>query len=466
MKTRLYIFPLLGLFAAVLACNLSPATSSTLGPAEIGTLSAQTVNAMQDQTLAAQGTVLPQPGDTLIATAGPNDTATVALPTVTPTVFVPSVTNTTAASSTPVPCNWAKFITDVSIPDGWTTAPSDHFTKTWRLQNIGTCTWTSGYTLLFDHGDQMGAPFSQQLTPGTVAPGGMVDVSVDLVSPATAGTYQGFFILRAPDSTLFGIGPSANGAFWVKIIVATPTLIPPAVAPMNSQVFTQVTIASGNVGHATATCPAGSVVVGGGFAAGSNVIVYTHSMEGNGWGVYAKNNSGLSQLLNAYAVCLSSTAGSSQQILKQITIAAGGVGFGTASCPAGSVVTGGGFASSADYLWVYNSGMDVNGWSAFAQNTSGASQLFNIYGICLSGAGGSTSVAQKTVSIAGGASDGGEALCPAGTLVTGGGYALRTGLVIYASSLSLDRTKWDAYATNTSGSSQFINIFAVCWMLP
>jgi hypothetical protein len=253
----------------------------------------------------------------------------------------------------------------------------------------------------------MGAPASQTLTPGTVTPGGMIDVSVNLVSPAVAGTYQGFFKLRASDSATFGIGADANTDFWVKIKVNLIALPPLAIAPTTNSVLTQITIASGATGHATAACPAGSVLVGGGFAAGNNTVVYTESMEGNGWGVYAKNNSGSSQLLNAYAICLSNTAGSSQQILKQITVAAGGVGYDTASCPAGSIVTGGGFASSADYLWVYNTSMNGNGWSAYARNTSGSSQLFNIYSICLSGAGGSTSSASKQVSIAGSASNGG-----------------------------------------------------------
>ncbi len=467
MKTRLTLLPLIGLLAVVLACNLSPATSATLSPSDIETLSAQTLVAIQWQTLSAEGT-LPSPGGTTeVASVGPaGTTAATLLPSVTPTVFAPSVTSTPTVSPTPVPCNAARFISDVTIPDNWTTTPSDHFTKTWRLENAGSCTWTSGYSLVFDHGDQMGAPASQTLTSGTVAPGGTIDVSVDLVSPAAAGTYQGFFKLRASDSSIFGIGTDANTAFWVKIKVSVIVLPPPAIAPTTTQVFAQVSIPAGSVGHATVACPAGSVVVGGGFAAGNNMVVYTQSMEGNGWGAYAKNNYSSAQLLNSYAICLSGTSGTTQQILKQITVAAGGVGYDTAACPGGSVVTGGGFASSADSLWVYNTSMNGNGWSAYARNTSGSSQLFNIYGICLSSAGGSTSAILKQVTISGGGVGNGEALCPAGTLVTGGGYALGNGLVIYNSTMSLDRTKWDAYATNTSGTSQLMNIYAICWTLP
>lgn len=214
MKNRFAVLPFLGLVAAVLACNLYPATNATLSPGDIQTLSAQTLISMQYQTLIAQGTA-PNPGGTTpIVTAAPGDTATnTLLPSVTPTVFVPSVTYTPTVTSTAVPCNWVKFISDVTIPDNWETTPSDHFTKTWRLQNAGSCTWTSGYSLVFDHGDQMSAPASQQLTPGTVAPGGTIDVSVNLISPAAAGTYRDSSSCAHPTARSSESGPPRTTRF-------------------------------------------------------------------------------------------------------------------------------------------------------------------------------------------------------------------------------------------------------------
>ena len=47
-------------------------------------------------------------------------------------------------------CDQAAFIRDVTVPDGSPFAPGETFTKTWRLQNTGTCTWTtSNYTLVY-----------------------------------------------------------------------------------------------------------------------------------------------------------------------------------------------------------------------------------------------------------------------------------------------------------------------------
>ena len=39
-------------------------------------------------------------------------------------------------------CDQAQFVSDLTAPDGSSFAPGAAFTKTWRLMNIGTCTWT------------------------------------------------------------------------------------------------------------------------------------------------------------------------------------------------------------------------------------------------------------------------------------------------------------------------------------
>jgi hypothetical protein len=154
-------------------------------------------------------------------TETPTPTATFTL-TPTPTWTVePSITDsapTFTPSVTPLPCNWAQYITDVTIGDGTEITANNNFTKTWRLKNIGSCTWTSGYRLIFDHGDRMGAPDATVITAGSVPPGSTVDVSVNLKAPADGGTYQGYFKLRSSDNVVFGIGNSASGAFWVQIV--------------------------------------------------------------------------------------------------------------------------------------------------------------------------------------------------------------------------------------------------------
>jgi hypothetical protein len=145
----------------------------------------------------------------------------------------PSPTATTQApnppTNTPRPCNKMEFVNDVTIPDGTEIVAGDSFTKTWRLKNTGTCTWTSGYRLVFESGDRMDAPDSVQLTSGSVGPGETVDVSVDLTAPDTPGTYRGYFVLRSPENVVFGLG--AGQGFWVEIeVIPADTPTPTATA--------------------------------------------------------------------------------------------------------------------------------------------------------------------------------------------------------------------------------------------
>jgi hypothetical protein len=117
----------------------------------------------------------------------------------------------------------AAFVTDVSIPDDTPIDAGDGFTKTWRIRNEGTCTWTSSYSLVFSHGDLMGGPSVQPLA-GAVPPGAIVDLSVNLHAPISPGVYQGFWKLRNNAGVLFGVGPGGDVAIWVKIkVLATPT---------------------------------------------------------------------------------------------------------------------------------------------------------------------------------------------------------------------------------------------------
>lgn len=125
------------------------------------------------------------------------------------------------ATPIPQPCNAVKFVSDVNIPDGTTFGPNTEFTKTWRLENTGTCNWSSDYDLIFVDGSRMEARKAIEL-PGRVKPGERVDLSVSMTSPDEAGDYRGFWMLRSEDGEVFGLGSAANKAFWVSITVVEP----------------------------------------------------------------------------------------------------------------------------------------------------------------------------------------------------------------------------------------------------
>ena len=134
---------------------------------------------------------------------------------------IPATSTPVPPSNTPVPtavsyCDWVKFVKDVTIPDGTQLAGGEVFTKTWRLQNRGTCTWTPDYMLVFTSGESMGAATAIRL-PGYVAPGQTVDLAITLTAPASAGNHIGYWMIRNPSGALFGAGSKANEAFYVEI---------------------------------------------------------------------------------------------------------------------------------------------------------------------------------------------------------------------------------------------------------
>lgn len=207
MKKFAYILLAGMLFAFLAGCNL-PQAQTPPAPDAVFTSAAETVQAQltQDSLLIPQETTPAPPSA---------DTSTPELPTATqPATLTPS--------ATPL-CDLAQFIGDPTIPDGTTILPGETFTKTWRFRNIGTCTWTSGYQLIFDNGEAMGGPVTQPLA-GNVAPGQQVDLSVALKAPLAPGTYRGYWRLRNAAGVLL---PVANGyqgtSFFVEIKVPTPT---------------------------------------------------------------------------------------------------------------------------------------------------------------------------------------------------------------------------------------------------
>ena len=133
--------------------------------------------------------------------------------------FIPAAAMPSSASAAQACTDRAQFIADVTVPDGTRYDPGATFTKTWRLRNIGTCTWTTSYTMVFDSGTQMGSTTSVAM-PNNVAPGQNVDLSVNMTAPNAAGHYIGYWKFKNANGVLFGIGVNANRSWWVEINVS------------------------------------------------------------------------------------------------------------------------------------------------------------------------------------------------------------------------------------------------------
>lgn len=94
--------------------------------------------------------------------------------------------------------NEATFVTDVTIPDGTAVPARSRFEKIWRIQNTGSCTWTAAYDLIPAAPSPIEVEWGNKRPFGAVAPGEEVDISLNLVAPALAGTYVADWQLQTP----------------------------------------------------------------------------------------------------------------------------------------------------------------------------------------------------------------------------------------------------------------------------
>jgi len=191
------------IFIGLTSCNFPglQATPDQFATAAAETVSAQLTSAVEETPVVIEDTATPEP----------------------PTESVPSDTPEPTASPTAVCTDKAKLTKDVTVPDNTRMDPGEEFEKIWRLENVGTCTWSSNYSIVFDSGNIMGGPPSKTLNT-SVAPGGTIDTSVSFTAPMSNGTHKGNWLLRNVNGLLFGLGNDADKPFWVQIVVGpTPT---------------------------------------------------------------------------------------------------------------------------------------------------------------------------------------------------------------------------------------------------
>ena len=135
----------------------------------------------------------------------------------TPTLVPPTPAATPIGTTTPSACTMsAALLQDLSIPDGTILKPGQQFTKTWRVQNNGTCDWEN-YKLVFVRGNLMGGN-SPSLLP-KVSAGSTHDISLELFAPSYQGEYSGYWQIQSEKGSL--IGPELH--YTIQIPSPTPT---------------------------------------------------------------------------------------------------------------------------------------------------------------------------------------------------------------------------------------------------
>ncbi len=398
-------------------------------------------------------------------------------PTPTPTVSPEdlALTQTAQASCT----NSATFVEHVTIPMNTSVTANSNFTKIWRVNNNGTCDW-AGYQVVHTSGNIMGATSPRALP--VVNAGSNADIVVDMVAPDTPGSHSAIWRLQTGDGTLFGpelvisinvpdlptATPEPTPTFTVTPSVTpspTSTQTPTPTRPPLSvqQISEQITIPPNNTDSRTVNCPSGSVVVSGGFAHQLGVRVWHSMKNGNGWRVFATNNHTSARQVTITATCLFNSGGTSDQATTQQNANRNDTTQITTTCPAGSIVTGGGWViGSNTAIQVFQSSRSGNGWQIFINNPTSNSPPVNVYAVCLSGVPGSTSetVSSENMVPPNETADE-EQLCPSGTFVTGGGFMIDLSLNLY--NTSVFQNGWVNSVHNPTGEEKRLDTFAICY---
>jgi hypothetical protein len=188
------------------ACGSSASDATpTSTPLSVEAISTAAVETAFAQLTLEAPTITPTPA----FTNTPNVTATPKATQPTPTKPIPTSTN----------CANFQFISDVTIPDKTQMPVGQDFTKTWRVKNTGTCTWTTAFKLVFSYGEAM----SGQTVPfaSAVPTGQTVDISVNLKVPSKSGQIAGVWVLVDDKGQHFG--PTLTVVIIVGAVSPTPT---------------------------------------------------------------------------------------------------------------------------------------------------------------------------------------------------------------------------------------------------
>ena len=106
------------------------------------------------------------------------------------------------------PC--ARFVRDVTIPDGTSVAPGSIIKKSWKIRNDGEYAWPAATVISSVGGDLLQFQDAQPVSP--IQPNQETDITVELTAPVATGRYVGYFRLCTGPT-----GPFFGQRFWVDI---------------------------------------------------------------------------------------------------------------------------------------------------------------------------------------------------------------------------------------------------------
>ena len=110
--------------------------------------------------------------------------------------------------------NRARFVSDITIPDGTVVHPGQWITKTWELENYGTCSWNKNYKVVWSDENYNN---SQKLFDIGVdlQPGERGEISVTFPVQGEGATHISF-VLADTNGQTFGLGERGRGDLYIE----------------------------------------------------------------------------------------------------------------------------------------------------------------------------------------------------------------------------------------------------------
>ncbi len=255
--------------------------------------------------------------------------------------------------------------------------------------------------------------------------------------------------MAACGDTVTVTGPASSTSTAAPTSTPAPAA-PTIVAAQNAQSGTDATAAQIAV---TATCPAGTTLVSGGYsltlASPTQLVTISadYPSAANAWTATELNpQSGGAITLTTYAYCAQATP----PITTSIATATASGGNAVAACPSGTVLTSGGFKQDAN-------GANVIAASYPVANTWHTSQIggiqhvpYNAYAVCASNGLAAGSLPTGGATLANNATGAANATCTTGQTLVGGGFANANNANALVTDLKLATapTSWAAKVLN------------------
>ena len=140
-------------------------------------------------------------------------------------------------------CNNLAFIRDVTVPAGTVIKRNQDFTKTWKVQNTGTCNWMYQYGLVLLSGDRNGGKDTKIQRLVTV--NDWAEVSINMTAPQKPGTYTNYWRMTDTSGHMFGATLVASFVVAPPPTATSAPTITKTTAPTSTFTFTPLPMPTG-----------------------------------------------------------------------------------------------------------------------------------------------------------------------------------------------------------------------------